>query len=158
MITYPLLEGSFLTDIPVIDVSINVLRFRDPDGKEYNILINRALMMGDQTLVTFCEKQVQTMENTLPGFQNEGKQIEHKIGEAQLPVVQVAHRYLEDGKYVRQVQSYAQLPKHPDYNPENKMLIIFTLISNEDFTEFQRQHYIQVMNSFKTNDKPLKAK
>lgn len=157
MITYKVLEGSFLTDIPVVDVSVNVMRFRDPEKLEYNILINRAMMAKDQTLVSFCERQIQTMQNTLPGFQSEGKQLEHHIGPARLPVVQVAHRYLDGGNNVRQVQSYAQLPQHPDYNPENNMLMIFTLVADQDFTEFQRQHYVQVINSFTPISKPLKS-
>lgn len=155
MITYQLLEGGFITDIPVVDVSINVMRFRDPEKQEYNILINRAMMADGQTLVTFCEKQMLTMQNTLPGFQSEGKQLEHQIGPEKLPVVQVAHRYLENGNFVRQVQSYVRLPEHADYNANNNMLMIFTLVSDNDFTEFQRRHYVQVMNSFTPKIKRL---
>ena len=158
MITYQTLEGSFLTDIPVVDVTVNVMRFRDPENQEYNIIINRVMMAEGQTVVTFCEKQMQTMQNTLPGFKSEGKQLENKIGPEKIPVVQVAHRYLENGNFVRQVQSYAQLPKHPDYNPGNNMLIVFTLVADQDFTEFQRKHYVQVMNSFTPKTKPLQGK
>ncbi|MFK8256252.1 DcrB-related protein [Erwinia sp. AnSW2-5] len=156
MITYKIFEGDFLTDMPVIDVSVNVMRFRDPENYEYNILINRVMMTEGQTVVTFCEKQMQTMQNTLPGFKSEGKQLEHNIGPAKLPVVQVAHRYLENGNYVRQVQSYVQLPQHPDYNPGNNMLMVFTLVAEQDFTEFQRKHYVQVINSFAPKTKPIK--
>lgn len=156
MITYPLLEGEFLTDIPGVDMTVNVLRFRDSESNEYNILINRMMMDEGQTVVTFCEKQMQTMKNTLPGFKSEGKQLEHKIGVAKLPVVQVAHGYLDGGNKIRQVQSFARLPQHVDYNPHNNMLIIFTLLSNNDFTESQRQHYVQIMNSFVPKSKPLK--
>lgn len=156
MITYKIFEGDFLTDIPVVDVTVNVMRFRDPESLEYNILINRVMMAEGQTVVTFCEKQMQTMQNTLPGFKSEGKQLEHKIGPAKLPVVQVAHRYLENGNYVRQVQSYVQLPKHPDYNPGNNMLMVFTLVADQNFTEFQRKHYVQVINSFAPKTKSLK--
>lgn len=155
MITYQALEGTFLTSIPVMDITVNVLRFRDPEGNEYNILINRVMMEKDQTVVTFCEKQMQTMENILPGFKSEGKQLEHKIGPARLPVVQVAHRYLEDGNTIRQVQSYAKLPQHPDYNPGNNMLMVFTLSADKNFTEFERKHYIQVINSFTPKTEPL---
>jgi len=158
MITYQTLEGSFLTDIPVVDVTVNVMRFRDPENQEYNIIINRVMMAEGQTVVTFCEKQMQTMQNTLPGFKSEGKQLENKIGPEKIPVVQVAHRYLENGNFVRQVQSYAQLPKHPDYNPRNNMLIVFTLVADQNFTEFQRKHYVQVMNSFAPKTKPLQGK
>lgn len=158
MITYEVLEGDFLTDIPVVDVTVNVMRFRDPDDYEYNIIINRVMMAENQTVVSFCEKQMQTMQNTLPGFKSEGKQLEHKIGPAKLPVVQVAHRYLENGNFVRQVQSYTQLPEHPDYNPRNNMLMVFTLVADQDFTDFQRKHYVQVMNSFTPKTKPLGKK
>lgn len=55
-ITYPLNEGTFLTLQPVMDWSINIIRFRDDENKEYNIIINRAELEEDQTVDEFCEK------------------------------------------------------------------------------------------------------
>ncbi|MFJ3458555.1 DcrB-related protein [Scandinavium goeteborgense] len=146
--TYSLFEGSFITAAPVLDRSVNILMFRDPDDKEYNLLINRTLLDEDQTIDTFCETQIENLRNTLPGFQVEGKLLKNEIGPAKLVVIQLANRYLQDGKTIRQVQSVMKLPMHNQANPSGRGVIIFTLHVEDEFTEFQRKHYVQVLNSF----------
>lgn len=145
---YSLFEGTFITAAPVLDRSVNILMFRDPDNKEYNLLINRTLLEEEETIDAFCEAQLETLRNTLPGFQTEGKLLKHEIGPAKLQVIQLANRYLKDGKNIRQVQSVMQLPQHNLANPSGRGLIIFTLHTEEEFTEYQRKHYVQVLNSF----------
>ncbi|MFP2516981.1 DcrB-related protein [Buttiauxella agrestis] len=146
--TYALFEGTFLTPAPVLDRSVNILMFRDPQNKEYNLLINRTLLEEGQEIDSFCEAQVETLRNALPGFQTEGKMLRHEIGPAKLTVVQLANRYLQDGKVIRQVQSVLQLPLHNVANPSGRGVIIFTLHAENEFTEYQRKHYVQALNSF----------
>ncbi len=50
---YSLYEGNFLTTAPVLDRSVNVLMFRDPDNQEYNVIINRATLDEEQTPEAF---------------------------------------------------------------------------------------------------------
>lgn len=147
-VNYSLYEGNIVTLPPVLDRTVNILMFRDPDDSEYNILINRAWLEDDQTPEQFCESQIDHMRNTLPGFEVDGKLLSHEIGPAKLPVVQVANRFMQDGKKFKQVQSVIKLPWHAVRNPANRAIIIFTLSSESDFTEFQRKHYVQVINSF----------
>lgn len=145
---YLIYEGSFLTPEPAYDQSINILRFRDPHENEYSILVNRAFMNEGQTLEEFVENQTRFLENTLPGYNNEGTMLKNSLGPAKLPVVQIANRFYQDGALMKQVQSFVALPYHPVINPAKLNLIIFTLVVQDDFNEFQRKHYVQVINSF----------
>lgn len=145
---YLIYEGSFLTPGPVYDQSINILRFRDPNEKEYSILVNRAFMTAGQTLEEFGEAQMKFLQNTLPGYHNEGTMLKNSLGPAKLPVIQIANRFYQDGHLIKQVQSFVALPYHPVINPEKLNLIIFTLAVQNEFNEFQRKHYVQVINSF----------
>lgn len=155
-IQYHLYEGEFLTWAPDLDHSVNILLFRDPAEKEYSILINRAFLEKDQTLEQFCENETGKMRDTLSAFQEEGKMLKHQIGPFKLPVIQIANRYLHQGKVTRQVQSIIQLPYHKISNPANNRIIIFTLNTVNDFTEYQRQHYVKIINSFTPETTPLK--
>ncbi|EGT5186478.1 DUF1795 domain-containing protein [Cronobacter sakazakii] len=152
---YSLYEGNFLTTAPVLDRSVNVLMFRDPDNQEYSLIINRATLDEDQTPEAFCESQMDILRNKLPGFQLEGKMLRHETGPSRLPVVQIANRYLQEGKTIRQVQTLVQLPFDASTNPLNREVIIFTLYAEADFTEHQRKHYVQIINSFNPNVSPL---
>ncbi|CCJ97249.1 DcrB-related protein [Cronobacter malonaticus] len=152
---YSLYEGNFLTTAPVLDRSVNVLMFRDPDNQEYNLIINRATLDEGQTPEAFCEAQMDILRSKLPGFQLEGKMLRHETGPSRLPVVQIANRYLQEGKTIRQVQTVIQLPFHAAANPQNREVIIFTLYAEADFTEYQRKHYVQIINSFNPNVSPL---
>jgi len=152
---YSIYEGSFFTREPILDQTINILMFRDEDENEYNIFVNRATMEDDQTPENYCEIEMENMKNELPGFQLEGKLLKHELGPAKLPVVQIANRYLQDGKIVKQVQSIISLPYHNISNNEMKRVIIFTLQANDDFTEYQRKHYVQIINSFMPVVSPL---
>ncbi|WNN47926.1 DcrB-related protein [Siccibacter colletis] len=147
-LTYSLLEGTFITEAPLLDRTVNILMFRDPEDNEYSIMINRALLDEDQTPEAWCEQQTEIQRNQLPGFKPEGKMLTHEIGPARLPVIQIANSFLQDGKTVRQVQSIIRLPRHRIANPVTRGLIIFTLRSESEFTEHQRKHYVQVINSF----------
>lgn len=154
---YLLNEGSFMTFAPQEDQSINILRYRDLDDNPYNILINRAQLEQDQTVDDFCEKQWERMKRQVPGFEVEGKNLKHEIGPAKLPVVQTAHKFMEDGAWVRQVTSIISLPWHPRINPLSRKLLIFTLAVNDDFTEAQRKHYVRIINSFTPVESSLNA-
>ncbi len=153
--TYLIYEGSFLTPEPAYDQSINILRFRDPNEKEYSILVNRAFMTEGQTLEAFSETQIKFLENTLPGYHSEGKVLKNELGPAKLPVIQIANRFYQDGQLVKQVQSFVALPYHPVINPKKLNLIIFTLAVQEEFNEFQRKHYVQIINSFNPEMAPV---
>ncbi len=152
---YSLYEGNFLTTAPVLDRSVNVLMFRDPDNQEYSLIINRSTLDEDQTPEAFCESQMDIMRDKHPGFQLEGKLLRHETGPSRLPVVQIANRYLQEGKTIRQVQTLVQLPFDASTNPLNREVIIFTLYAEADFTEHQRKHYVQIINSFNPNVSPL---
>ncbi|EKN6260678.1 DcrB-related protein [Yersinia enterocolitica] len=155
--TYSIFEGTFLTTAPVLDQSVNILMFRDPDNHEYTIIINRALLDEEQTPEDFCEKEMEALRNKLPGFQIEGKLLKHELGPAKLPVVQVANNFLQDGEITRQVQSIVLLPYHAISNPANRVVLIFTLTTaGGEFTEHQRKHYVQIINSF--NPKVVSAR
>ncbi|WP_130832898.1 DcrB-related protein [[Erwinia] mediterraneensis] len=156
--TYRLYEGEFLTLAPDLDQTVNILMFRDPEEKEYSVLINRAFLEQDQSLMQFCESEIGKMRNTLSAFQEEGKRLQHQIGPFRLPVIQVANRYLHQGKMTRQVQSIIQLPRHEISNPLNNRIIIFTLSTVNDFTEHQRRHYVKIINSFTPDTTPLNIK
>lgn len=147
-ISYNLYEGTFLSPKPVLDRSINLLMFRDPDDNEYQIIINRATLEEDEDLEAWCEAEMDNLRNKLPGFQVEGKMLKHEIGPAKLAVVQVANRYLHDGDTINQVQSVVRLPKHSSYNRKGLDIMVFTLNASADFTDYQRKHYVQVINSF----------
>ncbi|WON77470.1 DcrB-related protein [Serratia sp. UGAL515B_01] len=147
-ISYNLYEGTFLTPKPALDRSINLLMFRDPDENEYQIIVNRATLAEDQDLQAWCEMEMDNLRNKLPGFQVEGKMLKHEIGPAKLPVVQVANRYLHDGNTIHQVQSVVKLPKHSVYNRQGLDIMVFTLNASAEFSDFQRKHYVQVINSF----------
>ncbi|MBB3324723.1 DcrB-related protein [Atlantibacter sp. RC6] len=155
-VNYWLYEGSIVTLAPVLDRSVNILMFRGPEGMEYNILVNRTWLDEDQTLEQFCEQQINTMRNSLPAFEMDGKLLTHEIGPARLPVVQVSNRFLQDGKKFKQVQSLIKLPWHAIRNPANRAIIMFTLSTETEFTEFQRKHYVQVINSFNPEATMLK--
>jgi hypothetical protein len=146
--TYNLTEGCFQSPLPVIDRTVNILMFRDPDDNEYNIMVNRATLEQEQLVDAFCEQQIDQLRNKLPGFQVDGKVLKTEIGPAKLPVVQVSNRYFEDGKTIRQVQSVIQLPWNSVMNDNEREVIIFTLHSATDFTEYQRKHYVKVINTF----------
>lgn len=146
--SYIMYEGSFLTETPFYDQSINVLRFRDPEENEYTILINRAFKLENQTLEAFCEAQLGLMTNTLPGFKNEGKMLKNEIGPAKLPVIQTANSFMENGQPVKQVQTTVALPWHPVINPGRLNLMVFTLASQKEFNDYQRKHYVRIINSF----------
>ncbi|EOC1608858.1 DcrB-related protein [Cronobacter turicensis] len=152
---YSLYEEHFLTTAPVLDRSVNILMFRDPDNQEYNLIINRATLDEEQTPEAFCESQMEILRTTLPGFQLEGKLLRHETGPSRLPVVQIANRYLQEGKTIRQVQTLVQLPFHAATNPLSREIIIFTLHAEADFTDYQRRHYVQIINSFNPNVSPL---
>ncbi|MGV3346066.1 DcrB-related protein [Enterobacteriaceae bacterium LUAb1] len=147
-LSYKLYEGTFQTEEPVLDRTVNLMLFRDPDGKEYQIIITRVSLQEDQTPEEWCETELSRLQNTLPGFQMDGKQLTHAIGPAKLPVIQVANRYLLDGNMTLQVQTIIKLPQHSRYNPAETDMIIFSLNAIDDFTEYQRKHYVQVINSF----------
>jgi len=154
-LSYSIYEGGFFTKEPVLDQTINILMFRDDKDNEYNIFINRATMDEEQTPENYCEVEMENMKNELPGFQVEGKLLKHELGPAKLPVVQVANKYLQDGKIVKQVQSIISLPYHKVSNSETNRVIIFTLQANDEFTEYQRKHYVQIINSFMPVVSPL---
>jgi len=145
---YHLYEGTFLSPEPIFDRSIQILMFRDPDEKEYQLMINRTMLDEEQTIESWCESEMDALRNKLPGFKTEGKLLKTEIGPAKLEVVQVANRYLNEGAIKRQIQSILKLPSHPRYNALGRGVIIFTLSSDEEFTEHQRKHYVQVINSF----------
>jgi hypothetical protein len=146
--TYNMYDGSFLTSPPELDRTVNILMFRDPEQLEYQLTINRATLRKEETLEQFCEKEITLLRNKLPGFQTEGQLLRHELGPGKLAVVQVANCYLADGKKVHQVQSIIQLPQHNRYNPVGDQLIIFSLVAKQEFSEYQRKHYVQVINSF----------
>ncbi|MTH46690.1 DcrB-related protein [Intestinirhabdus alba] len=154
-VTYPLNEGHFVTIDPQEDQSINILRFRDEDDNPYNILINRATLEEDQTVEAYCEQQWERMKKYVPGFELEGKNLQHEIGPSKLPVLQTANKFLEEGALVRQVTSIVTLPWHPHVNPHSRKLLVFTLAVNDDFTESQRKHYVRIINSFVPVEAPL---
>ncbi|MCX8958684.1 DcrB-related protein [Erwinia psidii] len=147
-LSYILYEGKILTEEPTFDQSVNVLRFLDPEDNEYTILINRAFLTEEQTLEEFCDSQMTFMTNTMPAFTVEGKKLTSQIGPAKLPVVQIANSFYLDGKIMKQVQTMVSLPYHPVINSTRKNVIIFTLNAEKDFTEYQRKHYVQLINSF----------
>ncbi len=68
-----------------------------------------------------------------------------------MKVVQIANSYLKEGERLQQVQSLIKLPYHKDTNPNNNRLIIFTLSRTGEFTEYQRKHYVRVLNSLTPN-------
>lgn len=152
--SYIMYEGRFLTEAPFYDQSINVLRFRDPEENEYTILINRAFKLEGQTLEAFCEAQINFMANTLPGYKNEGKMLKDEIGPAKLPVIQTANSFMENGKTVKQVQTTLALPWHPIINPGKLNLMVFTLASQKEFNDYQRKHYVRIINSFDPETAP----
>lgn len=145
---YHMYEGNFLTPRPVLDRSVNLLMFRDDEDKEYQIVINRVLLPEGKEVDVWCEEEMEKLRNKLPGFNIEGKLLKHEIGPAKIPIVQVANRYLHEGKIKKQIQSIMRLPEDTVHNPLNREMIIFTLISEGEFTEYQRKHYVQVINSF----------
>lgn len=149
-LSYNLIEGHFLSSPPVLDRSVNVLMFRDPEDNEYNIMINRATLEleEEESLDAYCERQIEQLRNKLPGFKIEGKTLKSEIGPAKLPVLQISNSYLQDGNTVRQVQSIIKLPWHAVMNHTEREIIIFTLHSVGEFTEYQRRHYVQVINTF----------
>ncbi|WP_312240112.1 DcrB-related protein [Pantoea sp.] len=155
--TYTLYEGTFTTEVPVMDHSVNILMFRDPDEKEYNIVINRTYLDKDQTLESFCEKEMDALRKRLPAFEMEGKMLKSEIGPLKLSVIQVANQYINEGKVNRQVQSAIQLPFHAVTNPDSDRIIIFTLNSTQEFTEHQRKHYVKIINSFAPFTSALKV-
>ncbi len=104
-------------------------------------------MEEEDTSETFVKKRW-THYAITAGFQVEGKLLKHEIGPAKLPVVQVANHYLQDGKKFRQVQSIMQLPYHSLTNTDGRSVLIFTLNTDGEFTEYQRKHYVQIINSF----------
>ncbi|NDJ56604.1 DcrB-related protein [Enterobacteriaceae bacterium 4M9] len=146
--SYQIYEGSFLTPPPVLDRTLNILMFRDPEENEYQIFVTRTSLEEDQTISEWCEAETENLQNNLPGFQIEGKQLTHEIGPNKLSALQVANRYLDEGNVVRQVLSIIKLPQHPRYNPDDRNVIIFTLNANQEFTEYQRKHYVKIINSF----------
>lgn len=146
---YQLFEGTIQTEQPVYDRSIQLMIFRDPEMKEYQILINRTLIPEDKTVEDWCAKEQEKLKFKLPGFKEEGKLIKSQIGPAKLEVIQVANHYLNnEGAKIKQIQSIIRLPKHPRYNAEGRCIIIFSLSSEERFTDYQRKHYVQIINSF----------
>ncbi|MGU3414412.1 DcrB-related protein [Enterobacteriaceae bacterium C23F] len=147
-LSYKLIEGHFLSSPPVLDRSVNVLMFRDPEDNEYNIMINRATLEEEESLDAYCERQIEQLRNKLPGFKTEGKTLKSEIGPAKLPVLQISNSYLQDGNTARQVQSIIKLPWHAVMNHTEREIIIFTLHSVGEFTEYQRRHYVQVINTF----------
>lgn len=157
-INYILYEGTLLTEAPFYDQSVNVLRFLDPEDKEYTILVNRAYLAEGQDLENFCETQMSFMTNTMPAFAVEGKQLTSEIGPAKLPVTQIANSFYLDGKPMKQVQTMVALPYHPVINSEKRNIIIFTLTVENEFTEYQRKHYVQLINSFDPKTSPMNIK
>lgn len=155
LVTYPINEGTFMTLDPQNDQSINILRYFDEDANQYNIMVNRATLEPEQTVDDFCEKQWENMKRFVPGFEVEGKNLKHEIGPSRLPVLQTANKFLEDGKWVKQISSIITLPHHPQQNPDSRKLLVFTLASNGEFTEAQRKHYVRVINSFIPAEAPL---
>ncbi|OON40199.1 T6SS protein Cts1W [Izhakiella australiensis] len=149
--SYTLYEGNFLTTAPVLDRTINILMFRDPSDQEYQIIINRTTLAEDQTVEDWYELETENLRNKLPGFQSEGKLLKDEIGPTKLPIIQIANRYLNDGDIIRQVLSIISLPKNSTYNPEGREIIIFNLNTKNEFTDYQRQHYVRVINSFSPN-------
>ncbi|AXF77612.1 DcrB-related protein [Erwinia tracheiphila] len=154
-LNYILYEGTLLTEMPAFDQTVNVLRFFDQEDNEYTILINRAFLAEDQTLEEFCEAQMTFMTNTMPAFTVEGKQLTSEIGPAKLPVVQIANSFYLDGKMMKQVQTMVALPYHPEINSTRRKVIIFTLNAEKNFTEYQRKHYVQLINSFDPEISPM---
>ncbi|MBC4011863.1 DcrB-related protein [Morganella morganii] len=148
---YIIPEGSFITSTPDLDNTINILIYRDPTLNEYNIIIHRAFLDQDETVEEFCENEVTNFTRDLPGFREEGKMITHELGPMKMKVVQIANSYLKEGERLQQVQSLIKLPYHKDTNPNNNRLIIFTLSRTGEFTEYQRKHYVRVLNSFTPN-------
>nr|WP_314267982.1 DcrB-related protein [uncultured Moellerella sp.] len=148
---YTLSEGHFLTTHPEVENTLNILVYRDTELNEYNIVINRATLGEDETVEQFCEKEVGKFANEMPGFKEEGKMLSHDLGNLKLPVVQIANSYLRNGERFHQVQSIVKLPKNKLSNPNDDRLIIFTLSSFKEFTEYQRKHYVRVLNSFSPN-------
>lgn len=146
--SYSLYEGTFLSPEPVIDRSIHLLMFSDPEEHEYQLIINRTTLGEGQDIEAWCEEEIDKLRNKLPGFKTEGKRLKHEIGPAKLQVVQIANRYLNEGKVKRQIQSILKLPQHARYNPVDRDILIFTLNAEEEFTEYQRKHYVQLINSF----------
>ncbi|MGQ8776510.1 DcrB-related protein [Serratia sp. NA_112.1] len=146
--SYSLYEGTFLSPPPIFDRSIQLLMFRDPDDHEYQLIINRTMLDEDQEIEAWCEAEMDKLRHKLPGFKTEGKLLKHEIGPAKLQVVQIANRYLSEGEIKRQIQSIIKLPQHSRYNPLGRDILIFTLNSVDEFTEYQRKHYVQVINSF----------
>ena len=155
-LTYTLYEGAFITDAPALDHSVNILMYRDPDQNGYNIVINRACLDDDQTAEQYCEQEMEALRNRLPAFEMEGKILKTEIGPLKLPVIQVANKYIYEGEWNRQVQSIIQLPWHKITNPDSNRIIVFTLNTTDEFTEYQRKHYVKVINSFKPFTSPLK--
>lgn len=147
-LSYNLTEGRFLSPLPIIDRTVNILMYRDPDDNEYTIMVNRTSLAEEESIDAFCEQQIEQLRNKLPGFQMDGKMLKSEVGPAKLPVVQIANRYLQDGKTARQVQSVIKLPWHAVMNHNEREVIIFTLHSVGEFSEHQRKHYVQVINTF----------
>lgn len=155
--TYSLYEGTFTTEAPALEHSVNILMFRDPEQKEYNIVINRTYLDKDQTVEQFCEKEMEALRNRLPAFEMEGKMLKSEIGPLKLPVIQIANKYIHEAKLSRQVQSVIKLPFHETVNPDSDRIIVFTLNSTDEFTEHQRKHYVRIINSFTPFTSPLKV-
>lgn len=131
---YQLYEGTIQTELPVYDRSMQLMLFRDPDLKEYQLLVNRTLLPEDKTVEEWCEKEQEKLKFKLPGFKEEGKWIKSIIGPAKLEVIQVANNYLNnEGARIKQIQSIIRLPKHPRYNSEGRCIIIFTLSTQDKF-------------------------
>ncbi|MDF0604401.1 DcrB-related protein [Neisseriaceae bacterium TC5R-5] len=151
---YLLPEGGFKTAIkPLADRSVNVLMFEDQENKNiYSIMINRDQTRIGETLIGYCERQLADLTIKLKDFKQERKLVNHRLGNAKLPIVQVVSRHKEANEECLQVQTVVQLPSQDNVDDSENVgadkVLVFTLSSNREFTEAQRKHYVQLINSF----------
>ncbi|WJF92127.1 DcrB-related protein [Paraburkholderia bonniea] len=138
---YPLPEGLIETPAPVLDQSMNVLVFQEPESRaNYTIVINRDRMNAGETVERYCQRQIKTLGRQFDEYTVEQELVLH-ARESVHPYATFASRFRQSGTPVHQIQCAIRLA-------DESGVIIFTLGSSAPFNEAQRAHHATVVSSF----------
>ena len=139
--------NEFTLGLPDIasDRSVNVLTLTDAErGTPFQVIINRDMLLANETLQQCLERQVGLMTRQAQSFKVVSKQ-DGAVGEVEIPAVLVESSFSQAGKTYHQLQAM--------FVTEAPKLVVLTLSSHVPLHEGHREVWKGMLNSLRPRPK-----
>lgn len=133
-------------DLPALtmDRSINVLTLTEPEGgTPFQIIINRDLLLGGETLQECFDRQVGLVTRQAQSFKTVVRQT-GPVGPQDIPAIGIESRFTQAGKSYHQLQAM--------FVTEPPRLMVLTLSSHVPLGPGHREVWMRLLSSLRLRD------